>query len=230
MNQRILNIIFFLLLGVISLPLAAEEENTDDFGLQAGDFGLSVGAGKNIFFNEEFELVAPYMIPVALNFAVANKVELTAEYMPVFFADRSNVNFENTNALKNHNFGSIQGFGGEVKYAVYNDYGVMAFLSGGGKYNILNKNQYRDDQLQELDGTGYNLTAGLGVRYHLGDEHGDVFPWYFEMGIYYNRIKYEISNYKLDGEVQPTTDSHWNDLNLNGLDVAIRFGYRFRNK
>lgn len=209
-------------------PLMADDEK--HYGMQKGDFTISFGAGKNIFFDDAFELVAPYMIPVNFGYALANRWEVSLEYSPVFFADRSNVNFENTNALKNHNFGGIQSFGGQVKYAIYNDYGVMAYLAGGGKYNFLNKNEYRDDRLLETAATGYNLTGGVGVRYQLGDDHGDLFPWFFDLGLYYSRIQYDVNSFHQDGVLQPKTESGWNNLSFNGLDVVISFGYRFRSK
>lgn len=230
MNQGFRKISSLILVAFFSFlsPLMAEDE--DFLGMRAGDLSFSVGAGKNIYFDDAFELVAPYMVPVSLNYAIFNKLEIGLDYSPVFFADRSNVNFENTNALKNHNFGGIQSFGGNLRYAVYNDYGVMAYLSGGGKYNILDKNEYKDDHLLETDADGYNITVGLGVKYQLGDDHGDLFPWFFNMGIYYSRIKYDISSFRRDEALQPQTESGWNDLNFNGLDVVISFGYRFRSK
>lgn len=215
---------------LFSNAVISAEDKQKDYGMQKGDFSISVGAGKNVFFDEEFEFVAPYMIPVSVNFAFINKMEIGLRYAPVFFADRSNVTFENVTAAKNHNFGGIQAFGGDIKYAIYNDYGVMAFLSGGGMYNILDKNEYKDDYLHEIDGTGYSILVGLGARYQLGDDDGDLFPWYFEMGIYYSRVKYDISNYRLDEVVQPESAERWNDLNFNGLDVTLSFGYRFRSK
>jgi len=212
-----------------SVLFAADEQK--DYGMQKGDFSISVGAGKNVFFDEEFEFVAPYMLPVSVSLALLNKLEIGVRYAPVFFADRSNVTFENaTSSAKNHKFGGIQAFGGDLKYAIYNDYGVMAFVSGGGMYNILNKNEFDAGLLYEIDGVGYSITGGLGARYQMGDDDGDLFPWYFEMGLYYSRIKYDITNYQLDGVVQPETSRRWNDLNFNGLDVTISFGYRFRSK
>lgn len=205
-------------------------EEDEDFGMQQGDFSISVGGGKNIYFQDEFEFVAPYMVPVSLGFAVHDKVELALEYTPVFFADRSNVNFAPTTAAKNHNYGNIHAFGGDVKYAVYNDYGVMAYFSGGGKYNIMDKNQYNNGTLEELDGTGNSIVLGFGVRYQLGDDQGDLFPWFFDIGIYYSRITYNISSFKSDGVLQPMSNSHYDPLKFNALDVAIRFGYRFRTK
>jgi hypothetical protein len=217
-------------LFVISSTVRAEED-TKDYGMQKGDFSISVGAGKNVYFDEEFEYVAPYMVPASINFAFVNMLEIGLRYVPVFFADRSNVTFENaTSSAKNHNFGGVQSFGSDLKYAVYNDYGVMAFVSAGGMYNLMNKNEFDNGLLNEIKGEGYSITGGAGARYQMGDDDGDLFPWYFEMGLYYSRIKYEISDYQLEGVVQPKTESHWNDLNFNGLDVAISFGYRFRSK
>ncbi|MFT6746798.1 MAG: hypothetical protein ACJAZ2_001142 [Glaciecola sp.] len=212
-----------------SVLKAADEQK--DYGMQKGDFSISVGAGKNVYFDEEFEFVAPYMVPVSVNFALMNKLELGLRYAPVFFADRSNVTFENaTSVAKNHKFGGVQAFGGDLKYAIYNDYGVMAFISGGGMYNIMNKNEYDAGALVEIDGVGYSILGGIGVRYQLGDDDGDLFPWYFEMALYYSRVKYDITDYKRDSVVQEQTSKRWNDLNFNGLDVTISFGYRFRSK
>ena len=217
--------LFFAIQGVS----AADEKKHQ--GMTKGDFSVSLGAGKNIYFDEEFEFVAPYMLPLNISFALGDKVEVGLKYAPIFFADRSNITFENaTSVEKNHKFGGIQTFGGDVKYAVYNDYGVMAFLSGGGMFNFMNKNEFDDGLLYELDGAGLSLTGGLGVRYQLGDDDGDLFPWYFEMGLYYSRVNYEITDYKLDGEVQPDNFERWGDLKFNALDVAISFGYRFRKK
>lgn len=232
MTQSKPQIIAWLTMSLLlfSCALKAADEQKD-YGMQKGDFSVSVGAGKNVFFDDEFKFVAPYMVPLSLNLAVMNKLEIGLRYVPVFFADRSNVTFENaTTAEKNHKFGGLQTFGGDLKYAVYNDYGVMAFVSGGGMYNLLNKNEFDDGQLRELDGVGYSIVGGIGARYQLGDDDGDLFPWYFEMGLYYSRIKYDIIDNKLDGVVEPETAERWNDLNFNGLDIAISFGYRFRSK
>ncbi|MFT6717154.1 MAG: hypothetical protein ACJA0Q_001805 [Saprospiraceae bacterium] len=212
-----------------SVLMAADEQK--NYGMQKGDFSFSVGAGKNVYFDEEFEFVAPYMIPVSINLALMNKLEIGLRYAPVFFADRNNVTFENaTSTAKNHKFGGVQAFGGDVKYAIYNDYGVMAFLSGGGTYNIMSKNEYDNGFLKEIDGVGYSITGGIGARYQLGDDDGDLFPWYFEMGLYCSRMKYDITNFEVDGLVQPNTESRWDDLNFNGLDIVISFGYRFRSE
>lgn len=229
-TKQILTKLTCFLLLVLTSNAAFSEEDEKDFGMQKGDFSISIGGGKNVFFDDEFDLVAPYLVPGALNFALTNKLEIGLEYAPTFFADRNNVNFGATSAAKNHQFGGIQAFGGDLKYAVYNDYGVMAYFSGGGKYASLDKNQYNEGELQELDGTGRIISIGAGVRYQLGDEDGDVFPWFFDLGIFYTRSHYAISSYKTDGNLQPTTDSHYQDLNFGGLDVVLRFGYRFRKK
>lgn len=229
MSQLISRILFsVMLLGLVSTVGYAQDEK--DFGLQKNDFSFSIGAGKNKFFHDEYELVAPYMVNVSLDYAFLNKFEVGIEYSPVFFADRSNVNFVNVSAEKNTNFGGIQNLGGNLKYGVYNDYGVLAYLVGGGKYGVLNRNQYIEGDLRELDGEGYSIVAGIGVRYQLGDEYGDVFPWFFEMSLLYSRNTFNITNYTLNEEVQDRRFDSWNDLKYNGLDVVIRFGYRFRKK
>jgi hypothetical protein len=232
MTENKSHIVAWLMMSLFlfsSVLKAADEQK--DYGMQKGDFSISVGAGKNVYFDEEFEFVAPYMVPVSMNITFMNKFEIGLRYAPVFFADRSNVTFENaTSTAKNHKFGGIQAFGGDLKYAIYNDYGVMAFISGGGMYNIMNKHEFDSGTLVEIDGTGHSFVGGIGARYQLGDDDGDLFPWYFEMALYYSRIKYNINDYKRDGLVQDQTSERWNDLNFNGLDVTISFGYRFRSK
>ncbi len=227
-TRRFLLLIVFLS-GIQSNSFAGDTEE-DSYGMRKGDLAVSIGGGKNIYFDPEFDLVAPYMIPVALDFAVADKVEIGVEYTPVFFADRSNVNFVTTGSEKNHNFGNIHAMGLEAKYALYNDYGVMAYAGAGGKYNVMSKNQFVSGVLNEIKGTGHSIVLGLGVRYQLSDVEGDVYPWYFEMGLNFSKIKYEISDYMRDGATLPLTSVGWNDLNFTALDVAIRFGYRFRKK
>jgi len=231
MTQGKIKIISWLVMSLLLFSFATKAEDDKKFyGMQKGDLSFSVGAGKNVFFDGEFEFVAPYMIPVSINIAFLDKMEIGLRYAPVFFADRSNVTFENVSAAKNHNFGGVQAFGGDLKYAIYNDYGVMAFISGGGMYNILNKNEYKNDYLHEINGQGYSVAGGIGARYQLGDDDGDLYPWYFEMGLYYSRVKYSITDYRLDEVVQPQTAERWNDMNFNGLDVTISFGYRLRSK
>ena len=228
-NNKLTHIVLFVFLLVCFVnPLFSEESSNK--GLQKGDLSVSLGAGKTVLFHKQFETVAPYLLTANIEYAFLNSLEVGLEYTPLFFANKSNVDFNNASALKNHNFGGIQIGGLNVKYNVYNDYGVAAYFSGGIKYSVLDKNTYIDGQLHEIDGKGLNYNLGFGVRYYLGDEYGDVYPWYFDMGIFYSRFNQDVLNYKLESVVQPKTDPNWGSLSYNSLDVVIRFGYRFRLK
>ena len=208
----------------------AGEDDDKDLGMLRNDFSISIGAGKNKFFEDEFEFVAPYMANLSLDYVLFKNFELGLEYSPVFFSDRSNVNFANTGPAKNRNFGGIQSLGGNLKYGIYNDYGVLAYLTAGGKYAVLDRNQYDEGDLREIDGEGHYFSGGFGVRYQLGNEHGDVFPWFFEMSVLYTRTHFNVLHYSINEEVQPKSSEVWDDMDFNGIDVIIRFGYRFRKK
>lgn len=231
MHQK-LRLIFFTLLGILGIHgnAFAGDDEVKDLGMLPGDFSISVGAGKNKFFHDEFELVAPYMANLSLDYVLFKNFELGIEYAPVFFSDRNTVNFVNTAPNVDRNFGGMQCIGGNLKYGIYNDYGVLAYLSAGGKYSLLDRNQYTEGNFREIDGEGYYFSGGIGVRYQLGNEHGDVFPWFFEMSVLYTRSQFKVTEYRFNEEVQPKTSSGWNDLDFNGIDVIIRFGYRFRKK
>lgn len=227
MNKVKVLLLFFVFTLFNQTVFAAD---ANDKGLQQGDLSFSIGAGKNILFHQQFETTAPFLLSVNVDYAIFNAFELGLTYTPIFFANKSNVDFNNASALKNQNNGGIQVGGLSLKYNIYNDYGVVAYLAGSTTYGVLDKKSYKDGQLYEIDGSGINYGLGLGVRYYLGDEYGDVYPWYFDMGVYINRLNQKVSNFRLDGEVQAKTDSNWGDLHYNGLDVVIKFGYRFRLK
>lgn len=221
-----------MLKGLISIILtsffvfAQAQEPT----MRLGDLTVSVGAGKNRYLDEDFELFAPFTIPVNVNFGVNKYVEVGIEYNPVIFDDRSNVDLATGNQARNESLGGVQAFGAGAKVALYNDIGVLGFFQAGYNYSILDQQRYINGAYHERDGLGQQIYGGFGLRYQLGNEYGDIFPWYFEMNINWAQHTYTIQDYRIDDETQPRTDDDWDRLNFGSVDVFIKFGYRFRTK
>ena len=84
-------------------------------------------------------------------------------------------------------------------------------------------------RLNEVIGEGYNWSFGGGIRYQLGNEYDDVFPWFFDISLVYtlHNINTTAQNqyyFTTKGEGIGT------DLKFGSLDVIMRFGYRLRFK
>lgn len=201
-----------------------------DLTMQGGDLSFSIGAGKNRYFEKEFDLFAPMTFPVNINYGINRYVELGLLYHPVIFTDRSNVDLGRGEEARNQSLGGIQAFGGSTKISVYNEYGIFGYLEAGAAYSSLRKDQYIEGVFNEKRGTGYQLFGGLGARYQLGDEYGEIYPWFFEISLMWVRHDYTIDSYKIASELQPRSDDDWDDLKFPSLDVFIKFGYQFRTK
>ena len=80
------------------------------------------------------------------------------------------------------------------------------------------------------DALSYNWSFGGGIRYQLGNEYDDVFPWFFDISLVYTRYNINTTAYKINTISQPKGEGYWNDLKFGSLDVIMRFGYRLRFK
>ena len=124
----------------------------------------------------------------------------------------------------------MQSGGINSKIALFNENGIFAFMELGVLYSDLKKNQYIEGLYHEKHGTGKQIMGGFGVRYHLGDEFGTIYPWFFEISGLWSRHNYSINTFRIEGESQSFSDSNWQDLKFGSLDINIKFGYRFRAK
>ena len=103
-------------------------------------------------------------------------------------------------------------------------------MQAGGGYTLLHKKQLIIGDLNELIGDGYSYSFGGGLRYQLGNEYNDVYPWFFDFSLVYTRFNFLISEYTINGETQPASNKSWTPLNFGSIDVILRLGYRFRKK
>lgn len=198
--------------------------------LQGGDFTVSIGAAKNRFFEEDFDLFAPFSLPVSIGYGINKHVELNMLYNPTIFDDRSSVDLSVSTQARNERLGGIQSFGAGGKVSTFNDLGMLGFLEFGSLFSLLDQQQYINGVFHERNGSGYQLFGGFGLRYQLGNEYGDIYPWYFEISVLWTQHIYEIDDYRIEGEVQPRTDDDWESLNFGSIDAAIKVGYRLRTR
>lgn len=225
MFKQVSYTIFFFFLCFLSLvTIGASEDNA----FKKGDLSISLSASKSNYFSKEFELFAPISLPFNINFAPTSFLEIGALYIPTFFNDRSSVDLGRGPGDKNQSFGGIQAVGLNNRVVLYNFYGFFSYADIGVLYSKLNKKHWKEGVFLEKKGEGIQILGGVGIRYQLGDEYGELYPWFFELSGVFSNHRYEVYAYKLDNETQPRTDSNWDNLNFISLDVNIKFGYRFR--
>lgn len=221
--KRVLIILFILSL----YPTYGQDEAT-----APKDVTFSIGAGKNRFFEErEFLLAAPLSVPVLINVGIFKNTEFGVEFNPIFFNDRSAYNLSTTiDSTRNHFSGNILNFNGNLQHSIINNFRMSGYVKVGGGYTALHKKQWIVGDLNELIGTGYNYSFGGGLRYQLGNEYDDVFPWYFDFSLVYTRFNITIDDYLINDDRQPSTNNSWEPLKFGSIDVILRLGYRFRKK
>ena len=199
-----------------------------DEAILKGDLTVSLGGGKNRYYIQESQLFAPLSIPLSVNYAFFKFFDVGVMYQPSFFNDRSNADFMRGETAKNQSLGGVQSAGFNSKISLFNENGIFGFMEMGLLYSELKKNQFIEGVFHEKHGTGRQIMGGFGVRYHLGDEFGTIYPWFFEISGLWSRHTYNIHTFRIEGETQPSTDSNWQDLKFGALDINIKFGYRFR--
>lgn len=219
--------ILFLLFTISVFSLCAQEE-----AVLPKDVTISIGAGKNRFYEDrEFILAAPLEVPILLNFGIFKNTELGLEFAPLFFNDKSAYNLSTEiDSTKNHFSGNILSFNSQIQHSLINTFRLSAYIQAGGGYTSLHKKQIIIGDLNELIGNGYSYSFGGGLRYQLGNEYNDVYPWFFDFSLVYTRFNFLISEYTINGETQPASNKSWTPLNFGSIDVILRLGYRFRKK
>jgi len=221
------SVLVFLFFAILIVPLYAQEET-----ILPKDFSISIGAGKNRFFEDrEFVLAAPIEVPVLLNFGIFKNTELGVEFAPLLFNDKSAYNLSTEyDSTINHFGGNILSFNANIQHSLINTFRLSAYIQLAGGYTALHKKQLIIGDLNELIGDGYSYSLGGGLRYQLGNEYNDVYPWFFDFSLVYTRYDFTISKYAINGINQPTINKSWSPLNFGSIDVILRFGYRFRKK
>lgn len=219
-------LLLFLII-FLSTPSFSQDETT-----LPKDITISIGAGKNRFYEErEFLLAAPLEAPILVNFGIFKNTEIGIEVSPIFFNDKSAYNLSTQyDSTKNHFGGSIISYNALVQHSLLNTFRMSGYLQAGGGYSSLHKKQLIVGDLTEVIGSGYSYTFGGGLRYQLGNEYDDVFPWFFDFSLVYTKFNFEISEYAIDGVSQPKNNESWDPLKFGSVDVVLRFGYRFRKK
>tara|TARA_B110000211_G_C14060185_1_gene545172 strand:+ start:1076 stop:1747 length:672 start_codon:yes stop_codon:yes gene_type:complete len=219
--------LLFLFIIISASPLYSQGET-----VLPKDVTISLGAGKNRFYEErEFILAAPLEAPILLNIGIFKNTELGFEFAPLFFNDRSAYNLSTEiDSTKNHFGGNILSFNAHVQHSLLNTFRMSAYVQAGGGYTALHKKQLIIGNLNELIGDGYSYSFGGGLRYQLGNEYNDVYPWFFDFSLVYTKYNFVISEYTINGDTQPETNESWDPLNFGSVDVILRFGYRFRKK
>jgi|TARA_B100000795_G_scaffold269289_1_gene258224 opacity protein-like surface antigen len=196
------------------------------------DITISIGAGKNRFYEKkEFILAAPLETPILLNIGIFTNTEIGFEFSPIFFNDKSAYNISTEfDSTKNHFGGNILSYNAHLQHSLVNNFRMSSYIQAGMGYSALHKKQLIIGDLNELIGEGYSYTLGGGLRYQLGNEYNDVFPWFFDLSIAYTRFNFKISKYSINSKPQPLSSASWDPLNFGSIDVVLRFGYRFRKK
>jgi hypothetical protein len=226
-----LKTIVLFILFISSSFLFAQKKSES---LKGGDITFSLGAGKNRFLETEedgkFLIAAPIELPINLNVGINKKLEIGAEWAPIIFNDKSSYNFEGYDSTKNKFGGYLQSMNLNLLYSLNNNYRMNGYIQVNGGYSSLHKKQYIGGDFNELVGEGYNWSLAGGLRYQLGNMYDDVFPWFFDFSLAYTRFNIQIDKYAVNNEIQPETESSWNDLKFGSIDVVIRIGYRIRFK
>ena len=221
-------IVLFILFISSSFLFAQKKSES----LKGGDITFSLGAGKNRFLETEeagkFLIAAPIELPINLNVGINKKLEIGAEWAPIIFNDKSSYNFEGYDSTKNKFGGYLQSMNLNLLYSLNNNYRMNGYIQVNGGYSSLHKKQYIGGDFNELVGEGYNWSLAGGLRYQLGNMYDDVFPWFFDFSLAYTRFNIQIDKYAVNNEIQPETESSWNDLKFGSIDVVIRIGYRIR--
>lgn len=218
-------ILFILITSVF--PTFGQDEAT-----LPKDVTISIGAGKNRFFEErEFVLAAPLSVPFLINVGIFKNTEFGVEFNPIFFNDRSAYNLSTTvDSTRNHFSGNLLNFNGNIQHSIVNNFRMSGYVKAGLGYSALHKKQWIVGKYNELLGSGYNYSFGGGLRYQLGNEYDDVFPWYFDFSILYTGFNLKIDNFLIDDVRQPASNDSWDPLKFGSIDVILRLGYRFRKK
>lgn len=217
--------LLFILIGFIA-PVSAQKE-----ALIGKDLTISLGAGKNRFFeNEIFELAAPIELPLKVNLGINKRMEAGAEYQPIIFNNRSAIDLAARDSNKNQFSGSMHSANVNFQYSLQNNYRFNGYIQLSGGYTFLHTKHYKFGELNEVIGNGYNWSATGGLRYQLGNTNDDVFNWFFDFGLAYTRFNIDVTDSRIDGISLASDDKTWKDLNFGSVDVIIQIGYRFRFK
>ena len=221
----------FLIFNIFLFATLISIGQQNDESLIAKDLTISIGAGKNKFFEErEFELTAPLEVPTQLNLGLSKKLEIGLEWSPIIFNDRFSYNIFNSDSLRSVHKGGINNGIFNIQYSMNNNYRMNGYIQAGGGYTYLHKKQWIIGDLNELIGEGYNWSIGGGLRYQLGNIYDDVFPWFFDVSLAYTRFNINITEFSINEVLEPKESPSWQDLNFGSIDVLLRFGYRFRVK
>ena len=221
------SVLLYLFIIISVSPLYSQDET-----VLPKDITISIGAGKNRFFEErEFILASKLEAPILINIGIFKNTEIGFEFTPLFFNDQSQYNLTTEyDSTRNHFGGNTLSFNAHIQHSLLNTYRMSAYIQGGGGYTALHKKQLIIGDLNELIGDGYSYTFGGGLRYQLGNAYDDVFPWFFDLALVYTKYSFVISEYSINGTTQPSTNESWDPLKFGSIDVILRFGYRFRKK
>lgn len=218
-------LLFFLFIG-LSGPSIAQNE-----ALLGKDLTISLGAGKNRFFESEiFDLAAPIELPLKINVGINKRMEAGVEYQPIIFNNRSAIDLAARDSNRNQFAGSMHSANANFQYSLQNNYRLNGYIQLSGGYTYLHTKHWTFGELNEVIGTGYNWSATGGLRYQLGNTNNDVFNWFFDFALAYTRFNLDITDSRIDGVSLPKDDKTWNDLKFGSIDVIIQIGYRFRFK
>jgi hypothetical protein len=217
---------------LLFILITASPVHSQDETVLPKDVTISIGAGKNRFYEErEFLLAAPLEAPILVNIGIFKNTELGFEFAPLFFNDRSAYNLSTEiDSTKNHFGGNILSYNAHVQHSLINTFRMSAYVQAGGGYTALHKKQLIIGDLNELIGDGYTYSFGGGLRYQLGNEYNDVYPWFFDFSLVYTKYNFNISEFNINDVSQQQIDESWAPLNFGSVDVILRFGYRFRKK
>lgn len=217
--------LIYLLILISSVSFGQEKS------LLAKDVTISLGAGKNKFFEKrEFAVAVPIELPSTIIVGLNNQFEFGIEYAPILFNDRSSSDFQGLDSTRNHFGGNLQSFNAILQYSLNNNYRFNGYLQATGGYSMLHKKRWIVGDLNEVIGEGHNWSIGCGARYQLGNMYDDVFPWFFDFSLVYTRYNIEITDFLIENIQQPKVNSTWDPLNFGAVDVVLRIGYRFRKK
>lgn len=220
-----------LLLAILLCFTANLGAQNRDESLWAKDITVSVGAGKNkLFENYHFELAAPLEVPINLNLGLSKFVEIGLEWSPILFNDKSPYSFEGYDSTRNQFSGNLQNSNLNIQYSLNNYYRMNGYLQINGGYSYLHKKHWIAGDINEVIGEGYNWSFAGGVRYQLGNEYDDVFPWFFDISLAYTRYNINVTRFSVNKVNQPKGEGYWDDFKFGSLDVVMRFGYRLRLK
>ncbi len=207
-------------------------ERVDGQTTSGGNFIISAGASKNSYFHNAFRSqpvpAAVFEFPLSMEIMASQINSFGIKTSVGLINDISNSYLENNNsALKNHNTGYLLFGSANYNYYAYNEDRLLWKITIDGGYGYMDKIKFINDVKGELKGQGYIYGIGSSLRYHLGNEYGDVYPAFFELGISTERLNMNIKENTNGGKVVAATDASWQPLKFNTLNICLSFGYRF---